>query len=381
MSRKLSRNLLSQDLLSQNPLHRNLFLILTASLLITFILFLAACGSSSHPAISVASTVPATGATGVSTTAAIQITFSSAANPNTVNSTNIQVTDPNKNPVPGTVTYNSTTNIATFTPTTPLAANTTYTVTVTSVASSSGNAMAAPFTATFTTAASGTPSAQYQAPLLDNAGQISIDTSGTVTVQLTGATASTTFTVQFCPAADVDTSVTYSCFTVGTVTTDSSGNANTTMTFPQSGSWAGDFQLLTGTTLDYSTTISGTGASQTYLSQLEPTSTVNGKGLDGSSGPQDPLTSGSITLSGGALQYTLAGAAPNTSYSAGECLTIAIGNSSCYTLYNNQNVSGFTTDANGNVTFSVLDDGEGGDMLQAFSSSGKAGFIGGFSVP
>ena len=107
-------------------MRRRLTFILTSFLLASFLFLLAACGGSSHPAISVASTVPATGATGVSTTAAIQITFSSAANPNTVNSTNIQVTDPNKNPVPGTVTYNSTTNIATFTPTTPLAANTTY---------------------------------------------------------------------------------------------------------------------------------------------------------------------------------------------------------------------------------------------------------------
>jgi methionine-rich copper-binding protein CopC len=361
-------------------MRRNLAIILISSLL----LFLAACGGTSHPAISVASTVPATGATSVSTTAAIQITFSGAANPNTVNSTNIQVTDSNHNPVAGTVTYNSTTSTATFTPSTALAANMTYTVTVTAIASSGGNAMTTPFTTTFTTAASSTSSAQYQSPLFGSAnssnGQVSLDTSGNVTVQLTGATAGTTFSVQFCPAALVNSSITYSCFSVGTVTSDASGNANTTMTFPQSGSWAGDFQLLTGTTVDYSTTIAGTGASQTYLSQLEPTTTVNGKGLEGS-GAQDPLTSGSITLSAGALQYTLTGAAPNTAYSAGECLTIAIGDSSCYELYTSQNQGAFTTDANGNVTFSVLDDGEGGDMLQAFSSSGKAGFIGGFTVP
>lgn len=368
-------------------MRRNLKLILTSSLLIPFFFFLAACGSSSHP-ISVTSTVPATGATGVSTTTAIQITFSAAANPNTVNSTNIQVTDASHNPVAGTVTFNSSTNTATFTPTAALAANTSYTVTVTAVSSSGGGSMTAAYTSTFTTAASSVATTQYQAPLFSatntsaSTGQISLDTSGTVTVQLTAASASTMFTVQFCPAASVNSSVTYSCFTVGSVTSDGSGNANTTMIFPQSGSWAGDFQLLTGTTVDYSTTIEGTGASQTYLSQLEPVTTVNGKGLGfSSSSSQDPLTSGSITLSSGAIQYTLTGALPNASYSAGECATIYIGNSSCYGLYNGQNAGSFTTDTNGDVTFSVTTDGVGGDMLQVASSTGTAGFIGGFTVP
>ena len=163
---------------SLTEMRRRLTFILTSFLLASFLFLLAACGGSSHPAISVASTVPATGATGVSTTAAIQITFSSAANPNTINSTNIQVTDAAQNPVPGTVTYNSTTNTATFTPTAALAANTTYTLSVTAVAASSGNAMSTPYTATFTTAASSTPTAQYQTPLFGSASSSASETIG-----------------------------------------------------------------------------------------------------------------------------------------------------------------------------------------------------------
>jgi len=372
-------------------MHRTLALILTSSLLAISLVLLTGCGgvsTSAHSAnLSVTAIVPASGTTQVATTAAIEITFSAPVNSTTVNSTNIKLTDPN--PVAGAVTYNSTTNMATFTPAAALASNTTFTVTVSGVTSSSGATMAAPFTATFTTvpttASGGTT--QYQASLFaaanDNTppvGQVSVDTSGTVTVELAGAAASTSYTVQFCPAYNQNSTITYSCFTVGTVSTDGSGNANATMAFPQPGSWAGDFKLLSGTTIEYQTDVIANNPSQVYMSTLQPVDTVNGKGVGGTSGPQGPLTSGTVTLSNGtSLQFVLTGATSNTTYTTVET-TNPLGSSNGYELYNSQGIGGFTTDSSGDVTFTVLQDDYFGDMFEVFSPTAAAGYIGGFSV-
>ena len=170
----------------------------------------------------------------------------------------------------------------------------------------------------------------------------------------------------------------YSCFSVGSVTSDASGNANTTMAFPQSGSWAGDFELSSGAAF-YATNLTGTG-SPVYVTSLQPITTVNGKGIGDTSASQSPLTSGTVTFSNGTLQFTLAGTSPNTVETAVEC-SLPLGNSFCYTLYSSASVSGFTTDGSGNVTFSVLPDGLFGDMLSVNPSENSAGFIGGFVVP
>jgi hypothetical protein len=373
-------------------MHRKLTLVLIESLLTISLAVLTGCAgvsTSAHPAnLSVTAIVPASGATQVATTTAIQVTFSAPVNSTTVSSTNITLTDPN--PVAGTVTYNATTNTATFTPAAALASNTTFTVTVSGVTSSSGATMAASFTATFTTvpttASSGTT--QYQASLFtatnDNTppvGQVSVDTSGNVTVQLTSAAASTSYTVQFCPAYNGNSTITYSCFTVGTVSTDASGNASATMAFPQSGSWAGDFELLSGTTIEYQTDVIANNPSQVYMSTLQPVDTVNGKGVGSTSGPQGPLTSGTVTLSNGtSLQFVLTGASPNTTYTTAET-TNPLGSSNGYELYNSQGVGGFTTNGSGDVTFTVLQDDYFGDMFEVFSPTAAAGYIGGFSVP
>ena len=181
---------------------RRLQFVLTFSLVASILAFTIGCGSTSKTTpsqnnVSVMATVPVAGATDVNTTTAIQISFSGAVNPATVNSTNIQVTDASKNAVAGTISYNATTNTASFAPSSALDANATFTVTVSSVASASGGVMATPFTETFTTAAAPTAATQYQESLFGGYnttnGQVSVDTSGNVTIQLTGATASTTF--------------------------------------------------------------------------------------------------------------------------------------------------------------------------------------------
>ena len=331
--------------------------------------------------VSVSSTQPASGATNVATNAGIQIVFGSAVDASTVNTTNIKVTDSSSNVVKGSVSYNSTTYTASFTPSAPLATGTKYTVTVSGVTSSGGGTMASAFTESFTTAGP-----QYQATFFPSggtnggSGQISMDNAGNMTVQLTGAAASTTYTLQFCPAKPAG-GTDIVCTDAGTVTTTASGSADATMLFPQPGSWAGDFQLNIGTNSEYVTNMEPvTGSpSQVYMSTLQPETTVNTVGVATGS-PQAPLASGTVTYSNGSLQFVLAGTSPNTVVSAGEG-TDYIGSSNSYELYDSQGQAGFTTDGQGNVTFTVLQDNDVGDIFQVSPNANEIGFIGGFSVP
>jgi hypothetical protein len=103
----------------------------------------------------VTGTTPANGATGISVSAPnITVTFSEAMDQTTINATtiNVKVTS-SSTPVTGTVSYNTTTHVATFTPSANLTANTNYTVTVTTGAKDvAGNPLPGTVTFTFTTA-------------------------------------------------------------------------------------------------------------------------------------------------------------------------------------------------------------------------------------
>lgn len=307
---------------------------------------------SSPASVSVAAISPASGATQVATNAPIQITFTSAA---TVNTTDIKLTDPNA--VAGAVTFDASTNTATFTPTAALPASATVTVTVSGVTSSGGTALAT-FTSTFTTAAPASSTVQYQVALYpvynpNPTGQITIGTNGNVTVQFTGGTANTTLTVQFCPGFNQGiTQPTPACINVGTVTTDGSGNADTTVKFPQAGQWVGDFQLnsaSSSTTPAYTTGSVGSGQSQTFLATLEPESTVNGGTLTRQT-PQGPLTSGSVSYTNSALQFTVAGATPNTTYDILQSETRYMDSSGTY------DIGQLTTDGSGNGHLTLTTD-------------------------
>ena len=92
-------------------------------------------------------TSPANAATGVALNAAVNATFSTAMNPLTITTPGtftLAVAGVNGAAVTGTVTYNSQTNIATFTPSANLTASTDYTATVSNAAQDlSGNALVA----------------------------------------------------------------------------------------------------------------------------------------------------------------------------------------------------------------------------------------------
>jgi hypothetical protein len=111
----------------------------------------------------VVSVTPANGTTGVPTDSQVQITFSEALDPSTVNGSTLELDAPGNVPVPSNVSYNASSFTATITPLSPLANNTPYTVVAHGGATDprikdlAGNALAATFTSTFTTVDIGAP--------------------------------------------------------------------------------------------------------------------------------------------------------------------------------------------------------------------------------
>jgi len=132
----------------------------------------------------VSSTNPGNGATGV---AVITASFSEAMSASSITATTFTVSGPGGTPVPGTVTYDTATRIARFTPSAALAAGTAYTATVTTGArDAAGNTMASNYVWTFTTSAA---AGSQGAVALGAAGTFAVLAGSTVTS--TGATAVT----------------------------------------------------------------------------------------------------------------------------------------------------------------------------------------------
>jgi hypothetical protein len=119
------------------------------------------CGSSNNsgtgnPSLTpptVTSVTPLSGSTGVCpSTTVITATFIEAMNPATINTTTFTLTGAGGASVAGAVTYVASTNVATFTPSGALTANTAYTATITTGAKNQfGIGLAANFVWTFTT--------------------------------------------------------------------------------------------------------------------------------------------------------------------------------------------------------------------------------------
>jgi methionine-rich copper-binding protein CopC len=102
----------------------------------------------------VSSVTPTSGSSGNPVTVAPTATFSQAVVPSTASFT---LKDPNGNTVPGTATFNSSDTVATFTPTNSLAADTTYTATVSGAQNTFGTPMSSPYSWSFTTAGTQCP--------------------------------------------------------------------------------------------------------------------------------------------------------------------------------------------------------------------------------
>ncbi len=112
-------------------------------------------GADSTPP-TVIGVTPGSGFTGISTATTVTATFSEAINASTLTTNTFVLRDPSNAAVTATVGYNSSTRVATLTPSAALAVSTTYTATLTSgsggVKDLAGNALASNVTWSFTTA-------------------------------------------------------------------------------------------------------------------------------------------------------------------------------------------------------------------------------------
>ncbi len=195
---------------------------------------------------SVSFTTPADAATGVTINTTIAATFTEAMEPSSITTANMTLTGPGVTPITGTVTYAS--NIATFTPTSDLAASTTFTATITTdVEDLTGNALANDFTWSFTTGvASDTtaPSVDFTTPA-DAATGVTINTAiaatfseamepSTITTShmtltgpgatsVTGTVAYANNIATFTPTANLSVGTAYTA-TITTAVQDAAGN-------------------------------------------------------------------------------------------------------------------------------------------------------------
>jgi len=169
--------------MEQHPMVRST-LRLAALPLAALLVALAGCMGSAdtvQPSVdtlapTVSSTNPGNGAVGV---AVISATFSEPMNASTITTTNFTVVGTGASSVPGAVAYNASANVATFTPTNPLAVSSGFTATITTgVKDAAGNALITNHAWSFTTLAS--PSAQGSVAL-GGAGAFAVLAGSTVT--------------------------------------------------------------------------------------------------------------------------------------------------------------------------------------------------------
>jgi hypothetical protein len=109
-------------------------------------------GSSSCAPPTVISVAPPNGSSGICPNTLLTATFSEAMKASTINTTTFTLAGPGSTPVAGTVTYVVSSDVATFTPTNPLALDTLYTATITTGAQDlAGDPLASDYVWTFTT--------------------------------------------------------------------------------------------------------------------------------------------------------------------------------------------------------------------------------------
>jgi hypothetical protein len=188
-------------------------------------------------------------------------------------------------------------------------------------------------------------------------GQATVDSSGNVTIQLTGAAASTSYSAQFCPFP----STRYMCIKLTSVQTDASGAATTTFHFPTAGGWAGDFTLTAGTDIISTQVASNTG--QLFLGTLIPAGNANGQGVASNPtavSPTQDQGAGSLAVNGGNVHVVLTSAVANATYAVVQCFPG--GAPGCFQL-GAFNANTFTTDASGNAVFDVQTAGIPGDFF------------------
>jgi O-glycosyl hydrolase len=165
----------------------------------------------------VTAVTPANAATGVVISTPVTAAFSQPMSSSTITTATFTLTGPGGAAVDGTVAYTATGSVATFTPSASLAYSTQYTASITTGAQdSTGTALAANYTWSFTTAAAPVPPAVISVTPASAATAVPVSTTVTATFSqsLNPATVtSSTFTLTAAGGAAVTGTVTYAAST------------------------------------------------------------------------------------------------------------------------------------------------------------------------
>lgn len=173
--------------------------------------------TAAAPAPVVNSVTPAAGATGVAIGTAVSASFSEAMNAASISTSTFTLAAQGGAAVPGAVSYDASSQTATFTPTASLAYSSTYTATITTgVTSSSGTALAAAKTWSFTTAA---PAALIVSSMFPANGATNVSVTSALTATFSqamnaGSLTSSTFTLTAQGGGAVAGAVTYNAATM-----------------------------------------------------------------------------------------------------------------------------------------------------------------------
>ena len=250
-----------------------------------------------NTAPTVTNVTPASGATGVAVSVAPTATFSQAVVPSTASFT---LQDSSGNQVAGTVGFGSGNTVATFTPTSALAASSTYTATVSGAQNSSGVPLSSPFTWSFTTAGPQCPCSVWQNGTPSGAVDASDTSPVNLGVQFRAASSGFITGVRFYKESDNTGSHIGSLWS-------STGSLLASGTF--SSETASGWQEL-----DFSSPVAVTGGT-TYVASYH---TSTGHYAATANGLASAVTNGPLTAlaSGGVYAYGSANAFPSSSYQA-----------------------------------------------------------------
>jgi hypothetical protein len=245
----------------------------------------------------VTSVTPSAGATGVSASVAPTATFSQAVVPSTAS---FILQDSSGNSVAGSVSFNSGDTVATFTPTSSLAASTTFTATVSGAQDSAGTPMSSPFSWSFTTAGPACPCSIWQNGTPSGAADAADTSAVNLGLKFQASSSGYITAVRFYKESDNTGAHTGSLWTAtGTLL------ASGTFSNESTSGWQ---------ELDFSSPVPIT-ANTTYVASYH---TNTGHYADTSSGLASPVTNGPMTAlaSGGVYAYGSANAFPSNTYNA-----------------------------------------------------------------
>ena len=196
-------------------------------------------------------------------------------------------------------------------------------------------------------------SAQWSSNVTGATGTVTVSTAGDVTIQVTGAQASTTYVGNFCqyPGSTFSSRGLNPCFLLNqSLTTDAGGSAQLSFHFPRSGAWTGAFNFAPGgdTNSPSRITTDNIGTQGTLTAVLVPLSKANNGGAPGAMPSVQEPGSGSVSLKNANVTVTLNGATANASFIVVEAFSD--GGSAT------QQIGTLNTDATGTATasFAVL---------------------------